>query len=147
MNMERRVFVVDLKDILKTSKVKKIKFTKYEHHEHVNVGGGIYRMYDNSGEIIYVGKSVNIHKRMHQHLGKDTNTAYFIDEVKKIEFFIDNDPVHQTMLEGIFMAYHRPKYNDEVKDAKKKFGEDYDPRQQRQVSRRLDRAYQPTLQP
>jgi excinuclease UvrABC nuclease subunit len=122
---------VNLRDILKTSKVKKIKFQKYQHHEHVDVGGGIYRMYNDSGEVVYVGKSVNIHKRMHQHLGKDTNTAYFIDEVKKIEFFQEPDPVIFTMLEGIFIAYHRPKYNDEVKDAKKKFGEDYDPREQR----------------
>jgi DNA polymerase-3 subunit epsilon len=124
------VFVVDLKDLLKTSKVKKLKFQTYKHHEHVDVGSGVYRMYNDSGEIIYVGKSVNIHKRMHQHLGKDTNTAYFIDEVKKIEFLQEPDPVFLTMLEGIFIAYHRPKYNDEVKDAKKKFGADYDPTRQ-----------------
>jgi excinuclease UvrABC nuclease subunit len=111
---------MDLKNLIKTSKVKKTKFTRYEHHEHVYIGGGIYRMYNNSGEVIYVGKSVNIHKRMHQHLGKDTNTAYFIDEVEKIEFLLEPDRVHQTLLEGIFMAYHRPKYNDEVKEAKKK---------------------------
>jgi DNA polymerase-3 subunit epsilon len=143
--MERHVFVVNLRDILKISKVKKLKFKKYEHHDHVNVGGGIYRMYNDSGEVIYVGKSIDIHKRMHQHLGKDTNTAYFIDEVKKIEFFQEPDPVIFTMLEGIFIAYHRPKYNDEVKDAKKKFGEDYDPREQRKVSGRMDRAYEPSL--
>lgn len=116
---------MNLKDLIKVSKIGKLRFQKYEHHEHTDVGGGIYRMYDDSGEIIYVGKSVDIHKRMHQHLGKDTNTAYFIDEVKKIEFFVENDPVFFTMLEGIFIAYHKPKYNDEVKDAKKKFGEDY----------------------
>jgi DNA polymerase III subunit epsilon len=126
LNMERRVYVVTLTEILKISKVRKLKFKKYEHHEHVHVGGGIYRMYNDSGEIIYVGKTINIHKRMHQHLGKDTNTAYFIDEVKKIEFFVEEDPVFQTMLEGIFIALHRPKYNDEVKDAKKKFGEKND---------------------
>jgi DNA polymerase-3 subunit epsilon len=114
---------MNLKKLVKTSKVKNIKFTRYEHHDHVYVGGGIYRMCDDIGEVIYVGKSVNIHKRMHQHLGKNTNTAYFIDEVKKIEFYQEPDPVTQTLLEGIFMAYHRPKYNDEVKEAKKKFGE------------------------
>lgn len=112
-----------LKDLIKISKVKKIKFTEYKHHEHVYVGGGVYRMYDDTGEIIYVGKSVNIHKRMHQHLGKDTNSAYFIDQVRKIEFYINDDPVFQTMLEGIFIAFHQPKYNDEVKEAKRKLGD------------------------
>lgn len=81
-------------------------------------------MYDDTGEIIYVGKSINIHKRMHKHLGKDTNSAYFIDEVRKIEFYLNDDPVFQTMLEGVFIAFHRPKYNDEVKEAKRKLGEE-----------------------
>lgn len=119
---------MNLKDLIKITKVSKVKFTEYKHHEHVEIGGGIYRMYDNSGEVVYVGKSVNIHRRMHQHLGKDTNSAYFVDEVVKIEFLQEPDHVNQTLLEGIFMAYHRPKYNDEVKDAKEKFGDDYDPR-------------------
>jgi excinuclease UvrABC nuclease subunit len=115
---------MNLKDILKISKLGKIKFKPIDFEDHVD--GGIYRLFDSSGEVIYVGKSLDLKRRLRQHLGKDTNTAYFIDEVKKAEWLVEPDPVFQGMLEGIFIAYHRPKYNDEVKDAKKKFGDDYD---------------------
>jgi len=120
---------VELKDLLKISKVKKLRFKPIDLKNN-DIGGGIYRMYDESGEIVYVGKSQNLHNRLHAHIGKNTNTAYFIDEVKKFEWLTEPDPVFQTMLEGIFIACNRPKYNDEVKDAKKKFGEDYDPARQ-----------------
>lgn len=118
---------MELKEIIKTSKLKQIKFTPYDIPAEIleieiaanKLGGGIYRMYDANNQIIYVGKSNDINRRLHEHLGKRSNTAYFIEEVKKIEFFVENDPAFQTMLEGIFIAYHAPKYNDEIKDRSK----------------------------
>lgn len=120
---------VNIKDLLKISKIRNLKFSPIDL-EAEDVDGGIYRMYDDSGEIVYVGKSLDLKRRLRQHLGKDTNTAYFIDQVKKIEWHTEPDPVFQGMLEGIFIALFRPKYNDEVKDAKKKFGDDFDPLRQ-----------------
>jgi excinuclease ABC subunit C len=107
---------MDLKDLIKISKVRKIKFSPMDL-DNSDVGGGIYRMYDKDNSIIYVGKSQDLHRRLHQHVGKDTNTAYFIDEVKKYEWTTEPDPVFQNLLEAIFIAFHRPKYNEEVKDA------------------------------
>ena len=116
---------MNIKDLLKIGKVQALVFKPIDM-TNTKIGGGIYRMYDTTGELVYVGKSMDLHKRMLQHLGKDTNTAYFIDEIKFIEWHLEPDPVFQNMLEGIFIAYHRPKYNDEVKDSKKKLGEDID---------------------
>ena len=129
---------LNLKELLKISKIQKLKFKPIDL-DNVHIGGGIYRMYNKTGEVIYVGKSSNLHRRLQQHIGKDTNTAYFIDEAAKFEWLTEPDPVYQTLLEGIFMAYHRPKYNDEVKDAKKKFGEGYDPRGEEIDSRDSDK--------
>jgi excinuclease ABC subunit C len=120
-----------IKDFVKVSKLKKLEFIPYDFAaEFLEIaengilkvnkyGGGIYRMYDADNQIIYVGKSNDINRRLHEHLGKRSNTAYFIDQVKKIEFFVENDPALQTMLEGIFIAYHEPKFNDEIKDRSK----------------------------
>lgn len=116
---------MELKKLLKITKIKDIEFSPIDLTAN-NIGGGIYRMYDDSNEVIYVGKSQDLHRRLHQHTGKHTNTAYFIDEVKKFEWATEPDPVLQNLLEAIFIAYHRPKYNDEVKDAKKQFGEDHE---------------------
>lgn len=124
-----------LKHLIKLSNLRSYKFLKWEHtilKEEINknlgdyestginkLGGGVYRMYNENKEIIYVGKSNDIHRRLLQHIGKRTNSAYFIDEVVKIEWHQENNPIWQTLLEGIFIAYHCPKYNDEVKDYKK----------------------------
>jgi excinuclease UvrABC nuclease subunit len=111
------VVSVDIKDLIKISKLKQIKFSPI-NMDNSDIGGGIYRMFNELGEVIYVGKSNDLHRRLNQHMGKDTNTAYFIDEVKKYEWTMEPDPVYRNLLEAVFMAYHRPKYNDEVKKSK-----------------------------
>jgi hypothetical protein len=105
---------MDFKDLIKISKVRNLKWCDY--HIHTDVGGGIYRMFDINGAVIYVGKSNDLHRRLHEHYSKKSNTGYFIDEVVKHEVIFENNPVYQTLLESIFIAYHEPKYNDEVKD-------------------------------
>lgn len=117
--------------LINLEEVMEITFESWEHKHFQNsleeieaeeankYGGGIYRMYDAAGQIIYVGKSNNLHRRLLQHIGKRTNSAYFIDEVRKIEFHVNNDPVLQTLLESIFIALNEPKYNDEIKDRRK----------------------------
>jgi excinuclease UvrABC nuclease subunit len=62
-----------------------------------------------------VGKSIDLHRRLHEHYGKKSNTAYFIDEVVKHEVIFENNPIYLSLLESIFIAYYQPKYNDEVK--------------------------------
>lgn len=109
---------MNFNDLIKITKIKNMKWI--DHHIHDDCGGGIYRFSNINKEIIYVGKSVDLHRRLHQHYSKSTNTAYFIDEVVKHEVFLNNDPIMQTLLEGIFIAYHCPKYNDEVKDSKQR---------------------------
>jgi hypothetical protein len=103
---------MNLKDIIKITKLKNLKWCN--HHIHNDVGGGIYRMYDINNDVIYVGKSVDLHRRLHEHYSKKSNTKDFIDEVVKHEVLFENNIIIQTMLESIFIAYHKPKYNDEV---------------------------------
>lgn len=126
---------MELQDICKVYYLEKLPFKTWEHDLKQNsaelelkmvdvsvltfLGGGIYRMYNAENEVIYVGKSNDIHRRLLQHIGKRSNTAYFIEQATRIEYHINNDPVYQTMLEGLFIAYHSPKYNDEVKDRTK----------------------------
>lgn len=121
----------ELKHLLKVSNIRAYKFMPYDiliPQEEIDalatnkLGGGIYRMYDGDGNIIYVGKSVDVHRRLLEHMGSRSNTAYFIEEVVRIEWHSENNPILQTVLEGIFIAYHMPKYNDEVKDYLKMIG-------------------------
>lgn len=113
---------MDFKDLIKISKIKKLKFAPIDI-DNTKIGGGIYRMFNAANEIVYVGKSQNLHRRLLQHLGKDTNSAYFIDEVERIQWLPNPSPIFQNLLEAIFIAFHQPKYNDEVKDERKQQNE------------------------
>src|SRR3982750_3093365 len=107
---------MNFNDLIKISKVRNMKWC--DHHIHNDVGGGIYRMFDKDKNVIYVGKSNDLHRRLHEHYSKKSNTSYFIDQVVKHEVIFEDNPIFQTLLESIFIAYHEPKFNDEVKDAK-----------------------------
>jgi excinuclease UvrABC nuclease subunit len=113
---------MELVEIVKIPEIEQLVFKPVDLSNHT-IDGGIYRMFDSSGQVIYVGKSSNLRVRVNNHLHHRTHTAYFMDEVEKIQWFQEPDPIFETLLESIFIAYHQPKYNDEVKDHKKKFGE------------------------
>lgn len=118
--MERGAIVkmaLKLKEIVNLDFVKSMKFTKY-HHEDKYIGGGVYRLFDDKKKIIYVGKSKNLADRLQDHITGNTHTAYFHEEIAFAEWYCTNSPIFQTMLEGILIAYYKPKYNDEVKDEK-----------------------------
>lgn len=106
---------MNFKDLIRTSKLKALHFSPINLEEK-DIGGGIYRMSDLVGKVVYVGKSQDLHRRLQQHIGKDTNTAYFIDEIDYFEWLPEPDPIIQNLLEAIFIAYHKPKYNEEMKD-------------------------------
>lgn len=129
--MEEISIDYSFKYLLKTTNIRALKFETWDHSNFAytedidaaiaanKLGGGIYKMFNQDAEVIYVGKSNNLQRRLLEHIGKRSNTSYFIDEVKKIQYHVNNDPTMQTMLEGIFIAYLQPKYNDEVKDKNK----------------------------
>jgi DNA polymerase-3 subunit epsilon len=118
---------MNLKEIVKISKMKALTFQRVDLNQK-NIDGGIYRMFNSAGTVIYVGKSGNLRRRIDDHLDHRTHTSYFIDEVDKIEWLQEPDPYFESLLEAIFIAYHRPKYNDETKDHRKKFGDDIEPK-------------------
>lgn len=111
--------IYDLAYDFKPVEIEKYKKPAKDDAESTAFDGGIYRMYDKNRQIIYVGKSSNLHRRWLQHFGKRTNSADFIDEVESLDFLVENNPIYRTLLESIFIAYHEPKYNDEVQDERK----------------------------
>lgn len=118
------ILVLELADLVKIPAMNQILFKDVDLSQH-NIDGGIYRMFNDSGEVIYVGKSGNLRQRISNHIHKRTHTAYFMDDVVRIEWHEESDPVFETLLESIFIAYHLPIHNDEIKDAKRKFGDNY----------------------
>lgn len=113
---------MEIENLINFQFVKEMEFKKFTNQK--NIDGGVYRLHDKTGEIIYIGRSANLRKRIRSHQLGRTNTAYFINEVEIIDCFIEPNPIYETLLEAVLIAFYKPKYNDEVKDYKKKYGEE-----------------------
>jgi excinuclease ABC subunit C len=82
---------------------------------------GIYKFYDEH-QIIYVGKAVDIRKRVSSYFNKSTQhnkkTRKLISHIRNIEFTIVDTESDAFLLENSLIKQHQPKYNILLKDGK-----------------------------
>lgn len=82
---------------------------------------GVYKYYDDSGTIIYVGKAKNLKKRISSYFRKQHDNARLRLLVKRIFRFetINVDSEYDALiLENTLIKEHRPRYNIRLKDDK-----------------------------
>jgi len=86
----------------------------------------VYRFKDEDDNILYVGKTSNIHKRMKQHfIDKSTLQSYVYNKVNKIEYIVCNNEQDMTEKEKYFISkYKNTIYNKTLYDCK--VNSDYD---------------------
>ncbi len=82
---------------------------------------GIYKYFDSKGELLYVGKSINLKKRVASYfvakdLGPKTNLL--VQNIAKIEFIKVFSEFEALMLESDLIRFHKPFYNSISKDDK-----------------------------
>lgn len=68
--------------------------------------GGVYLLKDKAGNIIYIGKSINIKKRVQQHLRSKIN-----DKIFSVSYIDTNSELDSLILEAKLIKKHLPKYN------------------------------------
>lgn len=82
---------------------------------------GIYKYFDDTGALIYVGKAKNIRKRVSSYFNK-TFTSYKTHELVKktarIEFTIVDSEQDAFLLENSLIKQFQPKFNINLKDDK-----------------------------
>ena len=82
---------------------------------------GIYKFYDDH-QIIYVGKAVDIRKRVSSYFNNSTQhnkkTRKLISHIHHIEFTIVDTESDAFLLENSLIKQHQPKYNILLKDGK-----------------------------
>src|SRR5690606_37712073 len=82
---------------------------------------GIYKYFDHTRQLIYVGKAKNIKKRVSSYFTK-TFTGYKTHELVKrihsIEFTIVDTEQDAFLLENSLIKEFQPKYNINLKDDK-----------------------------
>ncbi len=82
---------------------------------------GVYIMRDSEGEILYVGKALNLKNRVRSyfHSGvKDNKVIALINKVVDFDYIITNGEVDALVLENTLIKQHKPRYNILLKDDK-----------------------------
>ncbi|MGZ8537516.1 MAG: GIY-YIG nuclease family protein, partial [Flavisolibacter sp.] len=82
---------------------------------------GIYKYYNNSGELLYVGKAKNIRKRVASYFNKTLSsykTHELVKRINKIEFAIVNSEQDAFLLENSLIKQFQPLFNINLKDDK-----------------------------
>src|SRR4249920_3513459 len=82
---------------------------------------GIYKYYNESKELLYVGKAKNLRKRISSYFSK-TFTSYktheLVQRIRKIEFTIVNNEQDAFLLENSLIKNFQPLFNINLKDDK-----------------------------
>ena len=82
---------------------------------------GVYRMRDKDGEIIYVGKALNLKNRLKSYFSgtpADEKTRSLVENIDDFDYIITVSEYEALVLEANLIKKHRPHYNVRLKDDK-----------------------------
>ena len=84
---------------------------------------GVYLFMNKNEEILYIGKAINIKKRIQSHFSSEKSSqrpisAKLYPQVKRIDYIETKDEKEALLLEQKLVKLHQPKYNIELKDDK-----------------------------
>ncbi len=82
---------------------------------------GVYLYKDNSGTVIYVGKAIDIRKRVSSYFRANTQslkTDVLVKHIADIDTIQTASEAEALLLEASLIKQHQPKYNVELKDNK-----------------------------
>jgi excinuclease ABC subunit C len=84
---------------------------------------GCYFMKDDQGQIIYVGKAINLRNRLrsyfHSSAQLDTKTRKLVSKIIEIEWIVVASELEALILEMNLIKKHRPHFNIRLKDDKR----------------------------
>ncbi|VEU74327.1 excinuclease ABC subunit C [Mycoplasmopsis citelli] len=82
---------------------------------------GVYLWKNSLNEVIYVGKAINLFKRMKQYFKGSINsykTTKLVSEISDFDFVIKDSEQSTLVLEKQYIEKYKPKYNIKLKDDK-----------------------------
>lgn len=85
---------------------------------------GIYKFYDKGRRLLYIGKAIDIKKRVKQHFDKAHTQLIdeMITQVARIDFEVTDTAIEALILESNLIQANQPKYNVRAKDDKSFLG-------------------------
>ena len=82
---------------------------------------GVYRMLNDKGEILYVGKAKNLPNRLKSYIAEKNHiirTERMLSQTKKIEITTTSNESEALLLEANLIKKHKPKFNILLRDDK-----------------------------
>jgi excinuclease ABC subunit C len=108
-----------------------LKMLSIESIKHFPTSSGVYIMKDAAGKIIYVGKALNLKKRVSSYFNRAGDSRYQIrflmGRVETIEWLVTDTEKEALILENNLIKEHRPRYNLSLRDDKTYFSLRLDP--------------------
>ena len=101
-----------------------MQYFRYQRDEYLNIPEepGVYKYFNSTGTIIYVGKAKNLKKRVSSYFTKtnqhNRKTVRLVNEITYIEITIVNSEFDALLLENGLIKENQPKYNILLKDDK-----------------------------
>ena len=83
---------------------------------------GVYRYYDSEGNVIYVGKAKDLHKRVAQYFVPperlNVKTRVLVSKIADAQYSVVDSEADALLLENNLIKQYKPKYNILLKDSK-----------------------------
>ena len=81
---------------------------------------GVYRYFDKSGTLIYVGKAKNLKRRVSSYFNKEQfgKTRVLVSKIADLEYSIVDSEAEALLLENTMIKQYKPHYNIMLKDDK-----------------------------
>jgi excinuclease ABC subunit C len=84
-------------------------------------GPGVYRMMDQAGKILYIGKAKSLTSRVRSYFSAsvtDTKTKSLVGRIHDFDVILTQSESEALILESILIKRHKPRYNIALKDDK-----------------------------
>lgn len=83
---------------------------------------GIYKFFNKEGELLYVGKAINLRNRVKSYFSSELfdrpRVRKMIPLISDIQIQETNNEIESLILESLLIKKHQPKYNSDLKDDK-----------------------------